>query len=174
MESAFLRPAAAADEPFLWSMLFEASHAEEQGMVVDDLRSLPELARYVEKWGGPDDLGVIGGSERDEPLGAAWIRLFTSDNAAYGFVDEHTPELAIGVAPSARGTGLGTALLTRLLDDARTRYDGVCLSVRETNPARRLYERLGFEFVPGSEKTNRVGTTSITMLHRFPAENTPG
>ncbi|WP_280261309.1 GNAT family N-acetyltransferase [Nocardia wallacei] len=167
MESVLLRPAVATDEPFLWTMLFEAAHADEQGMVVEDLRTVPELARYVEKWGGADDLGVVGGTDPETPLGAAWIRRFTADNAAYGFVDERTPELAIGVAPRARGTGLGTALLTRLLDEAAARYDAVCLSVRETNPARRLYERLGFALVPGSEKTNRVGTTSITMLRRL-------
>jgi hypothetical protein len=38
------------------------------------------------------------------------------------------------------------------------------LSVRETNPAVRLYERLGFKLVPGSEKTNRVGTRSFNLL----------
>ena len=44
-----LRPAIPADEPFLWSMLFEASHAAEDGLAGPDaLRAVPELARYVE------------------------------------------------------------------------------------------------------------------------------
>ncbi len=148
-------------------MLFEASHAAEQQMEVDDLRSVPELARYVEKWGGAGDLGVIGCEEGGTMLGAAWIRLFDARNAAYGYVDDRTPELAVGVVPRARGTGLGTMMLNRLLDSAAADHDAVCLSVRENNPARRLYERLGFVYVPGSEKTNRVGTTSITMVRRL-------
>jgi|HubBroStandDraft_1064217.scaffolds.fasta_scaffold00266_25 ribosomal protein S18 acetylase RimI-like enzyme len=44
-----------------------------------------------------------------------------------------------------RGRGLGTALLTRLQDEVRAgRADRVGLNVLATNPARRLYARLGF------------------------------
>lgn len=154
-----------ADEPLLWAMLFEASHAAEQNMTSDELRSVPELARYVEGWGRPGDLGVVGGPSGG--AGAAWLRLFPADNPGYGYVDDATPELAIGVASQLRGSGLGTTLLRRLLADARQRYDAVSLSVRQSNPALRLYERLGFDIVPGSHVVNRAGTTSVTMVHRF-------
>ncbi|MDR7168857.1 ribosomal protein S18 acetylase RimI-like enzyme [Nocardia kruczakiae] len=155
-----------ADEPLLWAMLFEAAHAAEQHMTSpDQLRSVPELARYVEGWGRPGDLGVVGGP--DGGAGAAWLRLFPADNPGYGYVDDATPELAIGVAPQLRGSGLGTTLLRRLLTDARQRYEAVSLSVRQTNPALRLYERLGFAVVPGSPIVNRAGTTSVTMVRRF-------
>jgi hypothetical protein len=40
---------------------------------------------------------------------------------------------------------------------------GLCLSVRSENPARRLYERLGFRDIPGSAATNRAGGMSIGM-----------
>jgi hypothetical protein len=43
----------------------------------------------------------------------------------------------------------------------------VSLSVRADNPARRLYERAGFRPVAGSDVTNRVGGTSLTMVIRF-------
>ncbi|MFF0455641.1 hypothetical protein [Nocardia africana] len=58
-------------------------------------------------------------------------------------------------------------MLRRLPADARQHYDAVSLSVRQTNPALRLYERLGFVIVPGSQLVNRAGTTSVTMVHRF-------
>lgn len=162
-----LRPATRDDEAFLWAMLYEASHAAEQGLTAPDaLRNLPDLSRYVEGWGAQNDLGVVGGTAT-QPQGAAWIRLFTSENPGYGYLDDSTPELAIAVAPSARGTGLGTALLTRLLTDTRPRYPAISLSVRAENPARRLYTRLGFTEVAGSEITNRAGTTSVTMVLRF-------
>lgn len=167
MSSVIVRPALPADENHLWSMLFEASYSAEQGRTSpDELRAIPALAHYVENWGVPGDLGVI--AERNgELLGAAWLRLFTGDNAAYGYIDDDTPELAIGVAPGARGTGVGTLLMERLLADARVAFRQVSLSVREENPAKRLYERLGFVELPGLTHPNPGGSTSVTMLLRF-------
>jgi ribosomal protein S18 acetylase RimI-like enzyme len=168
MASLFLRAAATDDEPFLWSMLYEASHAAEQGTASpEDLRAVPELARYVERWGTKGDLGIVGGDSAAALQGAAWVRLLDKENAGYGYVADDIPELAIATSPAARGTGLGTALLARLLDDARSHYDGMSLSVRADNPARRLYTRLGFVEVEGSEIVNRAGTTSLAMLLRF-------
>ena len=47
----------------------------------------------------------------------------------------------LAVTPSARGQGLGTELLRRILRECR----GDCkLHVEYENPARRLYERFGF------------------------------
>ncbi|WP_405491442.1 GNAT family N-acetyltransferase [Nocardia sp. NBC_00511] len=163
----FVRTAEAEDEKFLWAMLFEASYARSQGMVSpDDLREVPTLVRYVHGFGAPGDLGVVGGSD-GVLLGAAWLRLHDRANAGYGFVDDATPELSIGVAPESRGTGLGTALMSELLEHARVTYPAVSLSVRLENPARRLYQRLGFTDVPATEHINRGGTTSVTMLLRF-------
>jgi GNAT superfamily N-acetyltransferase len=161
-----LRPAGPDDEPFLWAMLYEAAHAAEDGTASpDDLKAVPELAHYVAGFGRPGDLGVIG-TVGGTPQGAAWLRLFPADDPAYGWVDAATPELAIGVAPAARGSGLGTALLARLLADAREQGTAaVSLSVRESNPARRLYERLGFVPVDGDPVPDRTGGGhSITMV----------
>jgi ribosomal protein S18 acetylase RimI-like enzyme len=163
-----LRAARRDDEPFLWAMLHEAAHAAEEGIAgPSGLRAVPELARYVDGWGRPSDLGVVG--EDGVPLGAAWVRLLKADEPGYGYVDEDTPELAVAVAPGARGTGLGTALLTRLLDDAAGRFDAVCLSVRGDNPARRLYERLGFVAVGEHEVADRGRDplASATMVRRL-------
>ncbi|MEV0463281.1 GNAT family N-acetyltransferase [Nocardia tengchongensis] len=163
----FIRPAEADDEKLLWAMLYEASYAHENGMdSPDQLRDVPTLAHYVEGWGAAGDLGVVGGFD-GVPLGAAWLRLFDAEDPAYGYIDADTPELAIGVAPESRGTGLGTALMSALLDAAREKYDAVSLSVRQENPALRLYQRLGFVEVEGSAKANPAGTTSVTMVLRF-------
>ncbi|MVU76458.1 GNAT family N-acetyltransferase [Nocardia sp. ET3-3] len=163
----FVRSAEIADEKFLWAMLYEAAYARAQGIdSPDDLRDIPGLGHFVEGWGAANDLGVIGGFD-GVPLGAAWLRSLTSEDPGYGYVDDDTPELAIGVAPEGRGTGLGTALMSALLDAAREKYDAVSLSVRLENPARKLYQRLGFVDVDGSDHTNRAGTTSVTMILRF-------
>ena len=53
------------------------------------------------------------------------------------------------------------ALLGALLDLARGQFPAVALSVRASNPARRLYERHGFVVV--DTITNRVGGQSFVM-----------
>ncbi|MCD4732734.1 GNAT family N-acetyltransferase [bacterium] len=52
----------------------------------------------------------------------------------------------IGVSTKMRGSGIGTALLHRLIEYAKKdEYRSIRLDVIDTNPAaRRLYERLGF------------------------------
>lgn len=50
----------------------------------------------------------------------------------------------IALLPEARGRGIGTALLHALQAEAGVAGLPVRLSVYEANPARRLYERLGF------------------------------
>lgn len=173
-----LRPAAhgPADERFLWAMLLHAAHAGDEVASPDDLRAMPALARYVEGWGRAGDVGVIavagdgrevgGGGRR---VGAAWVRLLVGDGAGYGWVDDATPELAIAVEPGWEGRGVGRAMLARLLADVEGRFPAVSLSVRSDNPARRLYARLGFVEVPGTDVENRVGGTSLTMVRRSPA-----
>jgi ribosomal protein S18 acetylase RimI-like enzyme len=73
-----------------------------------------------------------------EQAGEAIGRLYlAADRGALLIVD-------ISLLPAARGRGLGTAILTDLLE-SETRP--VELHVERVNPARRLYERFGFEIV---------------------------
>jgi ribosomal protein S18 acetylase RimI-like enzyme len=105
------------------------------------------VSRYVKGWGRPGDTAVIA-LDNGFPVGAAWYRLFTAAEPGYGFVDEQTPELAVAVVPSKRGHGIGEQLLTALLDRAREAgYPALSLNVEPGNPARKLYERHGFEVV---------------------------
>src|SRR5205814_958739 len=111
-----------------------------------------EIRRYVDGWGRNDDLGVVAFHPHMwELIGAAWLRLLTGDERGYGWVDDETPELTIAVLPEYRGNGVGKRLLAQLLELARPRYNTVSLSVSRENPARRLYERAGFETVAVDE-----------------------
>ena len=74
--------------------------------------------------------------------------------------------MSVGVKPNARGQGVGEKLMRALIGEAARRGLGLDLSVRSENPARRLYERLGFHDIPGSAVTNRVGGMSIGMALR--------
>lgn len=50
----------------------------------------------------------------------------------------------IALLDAFRGQGIGTTLLTALLDEARAAGSSVSIHVEETNPALTLYHRLGF------------------------------
>jgi len=158
-----IRPAMPTDESILWDMLFYAANMTEDGATsADAARSHPYLAEYVEGWGRMGDLGVVAISSADgHALGAAWLRQLSGREKRYAAVADNVPELAIAVAPTAIGQGIGGALLGALLDLARGQHAAVALSVRASNPARRLYERHGFVVV--DTITNRVGGQSFVM-----------
>jgi ribosomal protein S18 acetylase RimI-like enzyme len=137
------------DEYFLWEMLYHALHVPAgQAPFPKEIVNEPEIARYVEGWGKDDDRGFIAfDRSTSEPIGAVWIRLFNGLNPGYGYLDDEIPELTIAVLPGSRNCGIGTELLTRLIDEARGRYAALSLSVSADNPALHLYQRLGFEVV---------------------------
>jgi ribosomal protein S18 acetylase RimI-like enzyme len=153
-----------ADEEFLWEMLFYAANMSADG--ISDYRAAKEnafLRPYVEAWGHESDYGVLAIDQASgEALGAAWVRLLSGDEHRYSGVSAEVPELAIAVKPSFQGRGLGSQLLSELLRGVTTRYSQVVLSVREQNPAYRLYQRHGFQIL--SETSNRVGGRSFVML----------
>jgi ribosomal protein S18 acetylase RimI-like enzyme len=159
-----IRLATKDDEPFLWEMLYYAAHMEEDGEVSPlAAKKNPDLLKYVKDWGRETDMGCIAlepGSH--QPIGAAWIRLLIADEKTTIYTDDITPELAIAVMPEYLGCGVGTLLLEHLLEASKQHYPRVVLSVRATNPAKHLYERMGF--VVTGEIANRVGTPSLNMV----------
>ena len=50
----------------------------------------------------------------------------------------------IALAPAYRGRGIGTGLLRALIAEAQANARTLSIHVETNNPARRLYERLGF------------------------------
>ncbi len=148
-----LQPASQNDEPFLWDMLYAAIHVPPGAAPpARDVVQLPALAVAVRGWGRPHDYGLIARrAASGESLGAAWFRLYPEAERNYGFVDARTPVLAMAVREGFRGMGIGTALLAGLIEYASAHYPALSLSVSKTNPARRLYARLGFK-VTGREE----------------------
>ena len=109
----------------------------------DAVMQHPEAERYHRDWGRPGDLGVIA-SLADSLVGVA-------------YVDDETPEVAVAVREGHRGNGLGARLLSELAELARADgYARLSLSVDTANPARRLYERLGYREVGADEDGVRM------------------
>ena len=110
-----------------------------------ELLADPAVSLYIEGWGRQGDVGVIAEDESYSPLGAAWYRVFSQEEHGYGFVRPDMPEMTIGVSPTERGQGIGTALLGALAEQARREgLPGLSLSVEDDNRAASLYERAGF------------------------------
>lgn len=62
--------------------------------------------------------------------------------------DTHTWELVqVQLRPTLQGQGFGTRLLKQLVSEAQAANAHLQLSVLKANPARRLYERMGFVVV---------------------------
>jgi ribosomal protein S18 acetylase RimI-like enzyme len=142
------RPAGPEDFTFLAMMLGESAvwRPEKPTPTGDEVLADPRYARYLVGWPRPSDYGLI--AEQDGPVGAAWYRTFTDASHGFGFVAEDVPELAIAVIASRRHEGIGRRLLVDLIDASVVQgYPALSLSVREANPARRLYESVGFVVV---------------------------
>jgi ribosomal protein S18 acetylase RimI-like enzyme len=141
-----LRPASANDLEVLKRALFEAVswNPERELPPYEFVIAHPELARYHDGWGRRGDLAVI--AEQDgEPVGASLCRLFTEDDHGQGYVDDETPELAVAVWDRHRGQGIGTRLMAAIEAAAQDAgFVQISLSVDADNPARKLYERLGY------------------------------
>ena len=142
------RLATKADHHFLTEMLFEAAYwrTDVEKPQVDVGLARPDVARILEDWGRPGDAAVVAYSPNDQLVGAAWFRFWTAEVHSHGFVDPETPELGIGVRQGHRRRGIGTGLMQALLANARGQgVRQVSLSVERDNPARTLYETLGFQ-----------------------------
>jgi GNAT superfamily N-acetyltransferase len=140
-----LRHAGPDDVDFLNAMLAEA-------MVWRPGTPPPPAAsvlgsRYVLGWPRVGDGGLIAVEDGSaQPVGATWYRLMSPDEPGYGFVDNQTPEVTIGVVRSRRRMGVGRRLLVALVGLARANgHAALSLSVEEDNFALGLYESVGFE-----------------------------
>ena len=91
-----IRSANAADEPFLWQMLYYAAHIEEDGAAAESARTNPDLTDYVAGWGKrAGDVGVIAVTLEGSAVGAAWARAMPARCPLYRLVAPDTPEVAI-------------------------------------------------------------------------------
>jgi ribosomal protein S18 acetylase RimI-like enzyme len=135
-----LRPAADADRQFLVE-LYASTREDELAQVEwdDDLkRAFVEQQfaaqdhHYRENYPGAtlDVIEVDG-----VPAGRLYVYRGRSDIRI----------MDIALAPAFRGRGIGTSLLHSLMDEAREGGKKLSIHVEANNPARTLYDRLGFE-----------------------------
>jgi len=130
-----LRAATEADVPFLLSLREQTmdGHFRASGVVVtrdehrERVRVRFECAQIIESEGRP-----------------AGLFKATRDGLAWELIQ-------IQLAPELQGRGIGEQLIRRLIDEARHAGASISLNVLHANPARRLYERLGFRVVADAD-----------------------
>ena len=139
------RPAGAEDFTFLATMLGEAAvwRPDKPTPTADQILADPRYAMYLAGWPRQGDYGLV--AEQHGPLGAAWYRTYTEVSHGYGFIAEDVPELSIAVVVSRRHEGVGRRLLVDLIKASIAQgYSALSLCVNGDNPARGLYESVGF------------------------------
>jgi ribosomal protein S18 acetylase RimI-like enzyme len=159
VEEVRCRPAGAEDFPFLAAMLGEAAvwRPDKPTPTADEVTADPRYAMYLAGWPRRGDFGLV--AEQEGPVGAAWSRTYTEMSHGHGFVAEDVPELSIAVIASRRREGIGRLLLVALIEASEVQgYAALSLSVNHRNPARRLYESVGFQPV------GRPRESALTMI----------
>ena len=86
----------------------------------------------------------------DQWLGTGRAQVIVVDDVTAGLLDvvwkpDALHVIRVELDPSLQGRGIGTQLMAGLLAEADARGVPVRLDVFAANPARRLYERLGFQ-----------------------------
>jgi ribosomal protein S18 acetylase RimI-like enzyme len=134
-----LRPVGRGDTEFLYRV-YAGTRAEELAVVPWDeaqkdafLRAqfAAQDAHYRQHYPGATlDVIEVGG----EPVGRLYVHRGPSDIRI----------MDIALAPPFRARGIGTGLLHRLMAEADESARKLSIHVEMNNPARTLYERLGF------------------------------
>ncbi len=148
-DNIFIRPIGSEEIMLLTDFLYEAIYQPDGSpRVPRTVLQDPMIWAYIKDFGKhPGDLCFVAVSD-SVIVGAAWSRI----GCSYGKVDENTPKLAISIYPEYRRKGIGSRLLSTLLDNlAANDYHQVSLSVDKANFAVRLYRKLGFEAIEERE-----------------------
>jgi ribosomal protein S18 acetylase RimI-like enzyme len=144
-------------DDFLYNAIFipEGFEKPDKGII-----ELPALSSYIKDFGKDTDLCLVAELNGDL-IGAIWTRIFTETEKGYGFVDSKTPELSMSIIENYRNKGIGTRLLTAMINKLiQLDSDQVSLSVDKENYAFRLYHKFGFETVESDGK-------SATMIKKL-------
>jgi len=132
-----LRPAAETDREFLRRVQREAMrpHVERLFGAWDDAFQRERFDATTDP--STHEIIAYGGN----PVGCQWV----------GAHADSLELVRLYLLPEAQGSGIGTKLVQRLLTRAQAQDLPVQLRVIRENPARRLYERLGFRVVAETE-----------------------
>lgn len=129
MQALSLLPAGAEHYDFALSLYLEAMEPYAAELMVWDLQK--QKAGFAVQW-RPEDVRII---VRDG-CAIGWLQFTEADSEI--FLQQ------VFVSPPHQRQGIGAEILRRLIANWRTTGKPIRLMVLKNNPARSLYERLGF------------------------------
>jgi len=138
------RPAAENDVDFLYAL------------------HVATMKAYVDKIWGWDD--VFQESVFRKNYVPANIQIITLADTDIGMlsVEERVEDVFLGaieIHPTYQQQGLGTTIIQHIINDAARKMKPVRLQVLKVNPAKKLYDRLGFSVIEDT-KTHYIMMTS--------------
>ena len=109
----------------------------------------PDLQVYIKNF-GTEKYDICFVAEADGKIaGAVWVR----DMKDYGHIADGVPSFAISLYKEYRNFGIGTKLMTTMLDELRrigcTRTS---LAVQKANYAVKMYKKVGFEIIDETDE----------------------
>jgi len=141
-----LKPITKDDEPFLYEVYVSTRRKEidSWGWSVEQIQHFLEMQWCAQQT-----------SYRQQFPDASHCIILSDDKYVGRLLTENLPEhhhlIDISILPSFQGKGVGTFLITQLQQKAKEENKLVILQVFQTNPARELYERLGFQVMSADE-----------------------
>ncbi len=131
---------------FLYEAIYvpEGSEAPPKSII-----NQPDLQVYVFDFGKQKDDYCFVTEVNGKVVGAVWVRIMND----YGHVDDETPSFAISLYKEYRGYGIGTELMTKMIEHLKgAGYSKASLAVQKDNYAVGMYMKLGFQIVADNEE----------------------
>jgi ribosomal protein S18 acetylase RimI-like enzyme len=133
----------------LEDMLYQAIYQpDEANPIPRNIVELPEIRVYIDNFGQKKDDYCLVADSNGKIVGAVWIRILAGDIKGFGNIDDETPEFAISLYKEYRNQGIGTQLMTAMIQQLReSGYKQTSLNVKKDNYAVKLYKNMGFEII---------------------------
>ena len=101
----------------------------------------PDLQVYIADFGTEKDDICFVAEVCNKVVGAVWVR----DMQDYGHIADGIPSFAISLYKEYRNYGIGTKLMTTMLEELKHRgYEKTSLAVQKANYAVKMYKKVGF------------------------------
>lgn len=141
-------------EDFLYQAIYQP---DKTNLAPRSIIKKPECQVYIKDFGKQKDDYCFCADVDGKVIGAVWVRNING----YGSVDNNTVEFAISVFDEYQKMGIGTALMTKMLEHLKKlNYAKASLAVQKENYALRMYKKVGFEIVDENDQ-------EYIMIHKL-------
>ena len=120
MSDIVIRQIRACEFERLEDMLYEAIYQpNEQTPIPRSVLKVPEVYVYIKDFGKLKDDYCFVAELSEKIVGAVWVRILSGKPKGYGNIDDKTPEFAISLFKAYRNQGIGTQLMSKMIDHLR-------------------------------------------------------